>query len=42
MAFDYIQEMEIRINPKAQRKYAPSYVESYVKPIVSWAKGKKR
>ncbi len=38
MAFDYIQEMETRINPKTGKRYAPSYVESNLKSIASWAK----
>jgi hypothetical protein len=38
LAFDFIQEMETKINPKSGKKYAPQYVESNLKPIMSWAK----
>jgi len=38
MAFDFIQEMENKISPETGKKYAPSYVESNLKAILSWAK----
>jgi hypothetical protein len=38
LAFDFIQEMETKNNPKSGKKYAPSYVQSNLKAIVSWAK----
>jgi len=38
LAFDYVQEMETKINPKSGKKYAPSYIESNLKAILSWAR----
>jgi len=38
MAFDYVQEMEAKTNPKSGMKYAPSYVESNLKAVLSWAR----
>jgi hypothetical protein len=35
MAFDYIQDMEKKVNPKSGKKYAPSYVASNLKAILS-------
>jgi integrase len=37
LAFDFVQEMEARTNPKSGMKYAPQYVQSNLKAIVSWA-----
>jgi hypothetical protein len=37
-AFDYVQEMESKVNPTSGRKYAPSYVDSNLKAILSWAR----
>ena len=38
MAFDFVQELEGKINPLSGRKYAPSYVDSNLKAILSWAR----
>jgi integrase len=38
LAFDYITEMEQKTNPLTGKKYAPSYIECYLKAIISWAK----
>jgi len=38
LAFDYVQQMETRINPKSGKKYAPSYIGSNLKAILSWAR----
>lgn len=38
VAFDYIQEMEQKINPRSGKKYAPSYIASNLKAILSWAR----
>jgi integrase len=38
MAFDFVQEMEAKVNPSSGGKYAPSYVDSNLKAILSWAR----
>jgi len=38
IAFDFVQELEGKTNPKSGKKYAPSYVASNLKAILSWAR----
>jgi integrase len=38
IAFDYIQEMEQRTNPSSSNRYAPTYIASNLKAILSWAR----
>ncbi len=38
IAFDFVQDMEAKVNPKSGQKYAPSYVDSNLKAILSWAR----
>ena len=33
-----LEEMESKTNPKSGKKYAPQYIESNLKAIISWAK----
>ena len=38
MAFDFVQEMETKLNPKNGKNYAPGYIECYLKALVAWAR----
>ena len=42
MTIDFVDSMEVALNPKTGRKYSPGYIESYVKAIRSWADWNKK
>jgi len=39
---DFVDYMEEAVNPKSKKKYAPGYIESYVKSTRSWADWNKK
>jgi integrase len=42
LATDFVDYMEGALNPKSGKKYAPGYIDSYVKSIRSWADWNKK